>query len=237
MLAIYNWTINANNFTLYMERKKKMTYIYDILLNFTDDENYFEFYEWKEDDSFEHIKRIPIIRISKEQMQEIMFNKIKVSQDFLELIKGNTISYKNKKDIKYGCLVCDLNKAVALEFNSKGLILSKSSLLLDEEEDVIDETSLLDEEKINYELIEKYHFDYFLTRDETFKKRYLLKEIEYLKKQKNYDKFNYLYEEIFPKDDLSFTERLTKLVTEIKENYNSKFNDLYEIVRLTYIKK
>ena len=35
-----------------------------------------------------------------------------------------------------------------------------------------------DEEKINYELIEKYHFDYFLTRDETFKKRYLLKEIE-----------------------------------------------------------
>lgn len=237
MLAIYNWTINANNFTLYMERKKKMTYIYDILLNFTDDENYFEFYEWKEDDSFEHIKRIPIIRISKEQMQEIMFNKIKVSQDFLELIKGNTISYKNKKDIKYGCLVCDLNKAIALEFNSKGLILSKSSLLLDEEEDVIDETSLLDEEKINYELIEKYHFDYFLTRDETFKKRYLLKEIEYLKKQKNYDKFNYLYEEIFPKDDLSFTERLTKLVTEIKENYNSKFNDLYEIVRLTYIKK
>ncbi len=237
MLAIYNWTINANNFTLYMERKKKMTYIYDILLNFTDDENYFEFYEWKEDDSFEHIKRIPIIRISKEQMQEIMFNKIKVLQDFLELIKGNTISYKNKKDIKYGCLVCDLNKAIALEFNSKGLILSKSSLLLDEEEDVIDETSLLDEEKINYELIEKYHFDYFLTRDETFKKRYLLKEIEYLKKQKNYDKFNYLYEEIFPKDDLSFTERLTKLVTEIKENYNSKFNDLYEIVRLTYIKK
>lgn len=237
MLAIYNWTINANNFTLYMERKKKMTYIYDILLNFTDDENYFEFYEWKEDDLFEHIKRIPIIRISKEQMQEIMFNKIKVSQDFLELIKGNTISYKNKKDIKYGCLVCDLNKAIALEFNSKGLILSKSSLLLDEEEDVIDETSLLDEEKINYELIEKYHFDYFLTRDETFKKRYLLKEIEYLKKQKNYDKFNYLYEEIFPKDDLSFTERLTKLVTEIKENYNSKFNDLYEIVRLTYIKK
>ena len=237
MLAIYNWTINANNFTLYMERKKKMTYIYDILLNFTDGENYFEFYEWKEDDFFEHIKRIPIIRISKEQMQEIMFNKIKVSQDFLELIKGNTISYKNKKDIKYGCLVCDLNKAIALEFNSKGLILSKSSLLLDEEEDVIDETSLLDEEKINYELIEKYHFDYFLTRDETFKKRYLLKEIEYLKKQKNYDKFNYLYEEIFPKDDLSFTERLTKLVTEIKENYNSKFNDLYEIVRLTYIKK
>lgn len=237
MLVIYNWIIHTNNFTLYLERKKKMNYIYDILLNFTDDDNYFEFYEWKEDDCFEHIKRIPIIRISKEQMQEIMLNKIKVQQGFLDLIKGNTISYKNKKDIKYGCLICDLNKAIALEFNSKGLIISKSSLLLDEEEDVIDETSLLYEEKIDYELIERYHFEYFLTRDETFKKRYLLKEIDSLKKQKNYDKFNYLYEEVFPKDNLSFTERLTKLVTEIRDNYNSKFNDLYEIVRLTYIKK
>ena len=36
-----------------------MNYIYDILLNFNDSENYFEFYEWKEDDIFEHIKKYP----------------------------------------------------------------------------------------------------------------------------------------------------------------------------------
>ena len=73
-----------------------MNYIYDILLNFNDPENYFEFYEWKEDDCFEHIKRIPLIRISKETMQNFLSCKIKVSSELLNFLKGNTISYKNR---------------------------------------------------------------------------------------------------------------------------------------------
>ncbi len=214
-----------------------MNYIYDILLNFNDAEEYFEFYEWKEDDCFEHIKRIPLIRINSSQMLEILTYKIKVPNSFLESIKGNTISYKNKKDIKYGCLLCDLNKVLALEFNSKGIVISRSNLLLDEESDVIDETTLIDEEDFEYELIEKYSIDYFLTRDESSKKKYLLKELEYLKKEKNVEKLTYLYEEVFPKDELTFSEKLTKLIKEIKDNYSSKLNNLYEIVRLTYIKK
>lgn len=214
-----------------------MNYIYDILLNFNDSENYFEFYEWKEDDIFEHIKKIPLVRISKEQMHDLLTSKVKVQPNFLDMLKGNTISYKNKKDIKYGCLFCDLNKVIAIEFNGKGLSLSKSTLLLDEEEDVIDEATLLDEEKIEYEVIEKYPNTLFLTRDELFKRKYLLNELDYIKKEKDYDKFNYLYEEIYPKDKLSFEERLNKLTLAIKENYTSKFNNLFEIIRLTYIKK
>ncbi len=214
-----------------------MNYIYDVLLNFNDADEYFEFYEWKDDDYFEHIKRIPIIRISSEQMQEIFNYKIKIDSKLKEKIKGSTISYENKKDIKYGCLFSDLNKVLALEFNSKGIVISKSNLLLDEEEDILDEATLLDEEKIEYEIIEKYKIDYFLTRDESFKKKYLLKELNYLAKEKDYEKLNYLYEEIFPKDELTFLEKIDKLVKELNENYNSKLNELYEIVRLTYTKK
>ncbi len=214
-----------------------MNYIYDILLNFNDADEYFEFYEWKDDDCFEHIKRIPIIRISSEQMQEIFNYKIKLDSKLLETIKGSTISYKNKKDIKFGCLFSDLNKVLALEFNSKGVVISRSNLLLDEEEDVLDEVTLLDEEKIGYELLEKYKIEYFLTRDESFKKKYLLKELNYLAKEKDYEKLNYLYEEIFPQDKLTFSEKIAKLIKEINENYNNKLSELYEIVRLTYIKK
>lgn len=214
-----------------------MNYIYDILLNFNDSENYFEFYEWKEDDIFEHVKKIPLVRISKETMYDFLTSKIKVSSTFLDSIKGNTISYKNKKDIKYGCLFCDLNKVLAIEFNGKGLSLSKSTLLLDEEEDVIDETTLLDEEKVEYEVVEKYPNNLFLTRDELFKRNYLLNELDFIKSKKDYDKFNYLYEEIYSSDKLSFEERVDKLTTAIKDNYSSKFNDLFEIIRLTYIKK
>ena len=78
-----------------MERKKKMNYIYDILLNFIDSERLIEFYEWSESDSFEHIKRIPIYRISSKVMQDICENKIKVSKEFLDEIKNKTNLYKN----------------------------------------------------------------------------------------------------------------------------------------------
>ena len=45
------------------------------------------------------------------------------------------------------------------------------------------------------------------------------------------------YEEVFSKDKLSFFERYQKIIEDIEKNYTSKYNELYEIVRLTYIKK
>ena len=86
-------------------------------------------------------------------------------------------------------------------------------------------------------MIEKYSNNLFLTRDELFKRNYLLNELEFIKSKKDYDKFNYLYEEIYSSDKLSFEERVNKLTTAIKDNYSSKFNNLFEIIRLTYIKK
>lgn len=214
-----------------------MNYIYDILLNFTDTDRLIEFYEWNEYDCFEHIKRMPLYRISSKQMEEVCTNKIIIDKSFLNEIKGQTISYKNKKDIKYGLLITDSNKAIALEFNSKGMIISKSSLLLDEEEDIISESYNINSITLPYTIVEPYQLDYFLTRDEDFKKHYLLKELEYIDKNKDYDKLNYLYEELFGKDNLKYEERLHTLINSIKNNYNNKHNELYEIVRLTYIKK
>ena len=214
-----------------------MNYIYDILLNFTDSDRLVEFYEWNESDCLEHIKKMPIYRISSKQMEEICNNKIVVEKELLNEIKGQTISYKNKKDIKYGLLISDLNKALALEFNSKGSIISKSSLLLDEEEDIIEESYSLEETILTYKIVEPYKIDYYLTREENFKRNYLLKELDYIDKNKDYDKFNYLYEELFGKDNLTYQEKLARLIENIKNNYNNKHNELYEIVRLTYIKK
>lgn len=214
-----------------------MNYIYDILLNFIDSDRLIEFYEWDTEDCLDHIKRIPIYRISSKQMQEICENKIVASRELLDEIKGHTILYKNKNDIKHGLLISDLNKTIALEFNNKGNLISRSCLLLDEEEDTIEEAHILEERHLQYKIIEPYKIDYYLTREEVFKRKYLLKELEYIDKTKNYAKLNYLYEEIFKKDDLPYEARLSKLIESIKNNYNSKHNELYEIVRLTYTKK
>lgn len=214
-----------------------MTYIYDVLLNFCDDDNRLEFFEWKEEDSLEHIKKIPLFKISPMQMKELCDNKIKVSRAFLDLIKGQTISYKNKKDIKYGSLFTDQNKVISLEFDNKGIVISRSFLLLDEEEDIIDESFDTEEITLSYNIIKQYDIDPFLTREESFKKKFLLKELTNLYNENNLDKFNYLYEERFKKDKLTFDERFKKITTDLKENYNSKYNEIYDIVCLTYNKK
>lgn len=213
-----------------------MNYIYDVLLNFIDSDRLIEFYEWNGSDCFDHVKRIPIYRISSKQMQEICENKIKVTKDFLEEIKNQTVLFKNKKNIKYGIIICDLNKALALEFSDNGNVISKSSLLLDEEEDILEESSILEENNLDYKIIEPYIINYFLTREELFKRNYLLKELEYISKIKDCAKLTFLYEEIFGKENISFEEKLTRLIEDIKNNFNNKHNELYEVVRLTYTK-
>lgn len=213
-----------------------MTYIYDVLLNFTDDYEKIEFFEWQEDDCLEHIKRIPIFKISTTDIINIIKNRIKISKDLLESIKGKTISYKNKKDIKYASLFTDKNKVIALEFDNKGQTISYSSLLIDEEEDIIDECEDEEETKIDYDIIYTYKMEPFLTRRAKKEKNFLHKELSMLFKNKNIDKFNYLYEEIFSKDTLSLEERYKKIISDLDQNYNSKYTELYNIVCLTYKK-
>lgn len=214
-----------------------MNYIYDILLNFIDSERVIEFYEWNEFDCYETIKRIPIYRISSKQMQQICENKIIIDQKILDEIKEKTHLYKHKKQLKYAMLITDLNKAIGLEFDDYGNIISKSSLLLDEEEDIIESARFISETSLNFKIVNKYNINYYLTREEDFKKKYLLKELDYINKEKNHEKLTYLYEEIFKKDNLSFEEKISRLIENIKNNYNEKHNELYKIVRMTYIKK
>ena len=214
-----------------------MTYIYDVLLNFTDDERIIEFFEWDDKDYFEHIKRIPLIRVSTQTLTDFINKKVKVDSGLLNKIKGEPSLYKKSKNLEYATLISDLNRVIALEFNNQGEVISKSSLLLDEEEDLLEETSELKEENISYKILNKYSKEPFLTRQEIKRKRYLLKEMDNLYEENNIDKLTFLYEELFKKDELSFYDKYMRIKTDISENYSKKHNKLYDIVRLTYVKK
>ena len=63
-----------------------MTYIYDILLNFTDENRIIEFFEWDDSDNLEHIKKIPVFRTSSKQLSELLNNQIIVEKEFLNKI-------------------------------------------------------------------------------------------------------------------------------------------------------
>lgn len=212
-----------------------MTYIYDVLLNFTE-ERLIEFYEWNQTDIIENIKKIPIFRISSNQLNDLLSYNIKLDKQILSKIKNQTSTYKRTTDLEYAALFTDLNKVVGIEFNRDGNILCRSGLLLDEEEDIIDECSVEKIETIKYEKIsplEKYNF---YTREEIRKRRYILKELELVYKENDKDKLNYLYQEIYGKSRLSFENKYLKLKSELEKNYSSKFNSLYEIFKLIYTK-
>lgn len=205
-----------------------MNYIYDIVLCFN---NYYldiNFYEWDKNDNFTYIEEIPIYRITDIGMNEISNHLIRIDKDLLNNIHNKTIC-KNGR-INYSLLITDMNRVVALKFDSNGLLIEKSNLLIDEEDVVIEECSLLDLDIFNYELLDFYSNELFLTRKEKYKKNNLLEEINYLYNNKKYDEINYLYYEVFDKEK-SIKNKYTDLVNLIGSN--KYIDELFEVVKMT----
>ena len=216
-----------------------MMYVYDILLNFPDGK-IFNFYEWKEDDLIDHIKKIPLYRVNSKTIDDFINNDFLVTCDFIEKIKGKTLVYKNKNIILYGCLFSDNNRVVAVEFNDLGESIYKSFLIVDEEDDVCNDAYSLEYIDIDYKIYKKNSDNLssiFLTRSEAFKQKYLISEINYLYKNNMKDKFKFLFLEIFDNynDDISIN--YNNFISEIINNYDKRFDHLYDTVRLSYSKK
>ena len=126
---------------------------------------------------------------------------------------------------------------IGIEFSSSGEIISKSGLLLDEEEEVIDQCQLLEKTKIGYKVLRHDYKVSFLTRDEEFQKNYLYHEFLSLYQNKDYEKLDYLYSELFGEDSSSISDKYSKLLYELENHYDFRFSSLYQVVQLSYSKK
>ena len=216
-----------------------MIYTYDILLNWTKEERLKEFYEWTLEDDLEHIKKMPIIRIRESLLKDLLTSKIKIDKTFLSKIKYKTESYfHNEIDvIDYAVIVTTDKKSLALELDNEGNIMYKSSLLIDEEEEVLEIGEELVIMDIPYEVITKNKKVSYLTRKEEEEKKFLIKEIKKIKQNKERSKLNYLYKEFFVDNVESFNDKLTLLEKEISKDYNSFHHNLYNLLKLSTIKK
>ena len=216
-----------------------MIYTYDILLNWTEELRLKEFYEWSLDDDLEHIKKIPLIRVSDNFIKDLLVSKIKLDKNFLIKIKDRAEGYfHNDIDIiDYAVIVATSKKALALELDEDGVILYKSSLLLDEEEEVLEMIEELKTTEVNYEILKRNKNINYLTRKEEKEKNFLLKEINKIKVNKEDAKLNYLYQEFFEEIEDGFDKKLKKLDEEVKKD-NSSFNSkLFNLLKLATIKK
>lgn len=216
-----------------------MIYTYDILLNWTKEERLKEFYEWTLEDDLEHIKKMPIIRIRESLLKDLLTSKIKIDKTFLSKIKYKTESYfHNEIDvIDYAVIVTTEKKSLALELDNEGNVMYKSSLLIDEEEEVLEIGEELVIMDIPYEVITKNKKVSYLTRKEEEEKKFLIKEIKKIKQNKEESKLNYLYKEFFVDNVESFNDKLTIIEKEISKDYNSFHHNLYNLLKLSTIKK
>ena len=154
-----------------------MEYIYDIVLNFND--CYYEFYEWNSKDKIINVKKIPVYRI----------NDI----DYLSF-KYNKVSIVNKFNQNYNIyLVTNTLEVMAIMLDKSVNIIKRSSLLLEEADEVLEISEKLEVTNITYKknipqdrniisrsIKEKYNFiASFFKNINLNKDKYLLKYIYY----------------------------------------------------------
>lgn len=197
-----------------------MNYIYDILLNFN--EKYYDFYEW--DENIVHIKKIPIIKISNKQLKIIFENKVKIDLN----IKNKTEVFNNKSI--NSCIVFSDEFGFAIKFDKDGSVIERSSLLFEDLEDVLDDK--IENKILNIEVIEPIKNN-FLIKEDDILYNYIIKEINKLINNKDYNALSYIYYECFNTKESD----LKKVIKRIKNitlndfyNYGEK---IYGILKLT----
>lgn len=201
-----------------------MNYIYDIYLNLN--ERLYDFFDWNKNDKIVHIKKIPIIKVSEENMKVILSNKIQISDKILSQIYNKTEIWNLNNKIDYCALFSNCNTILAIEFNAKGKSIKKSFLFVDEELEVLEIINKLCEKSIEYKIICKENNN-FKTRKQEKEEKFVNNEL----KNMDDNKLNYIYFECFGK-----TERNKKIIIDElnKISKTSKtYKNLYEILKLT----
>ncbi|MCI8568267.1 MAG: DUF3603 family protein [Bacilli bacterium] len=212
-----------------------MIYIYDVLLNFNDIDKVYEFYEWNVDDAVDHIKRIPLIKVDTATIDDFVFGKVVVSTDLLDIIYHKTEIFNKRKIVRedYISLFTDGRVVIALEFNKDGLSLCKSRLLLDEETEIANLAKKMDLTNVEYNLVEKYKDNSYLTRSERGIKNYLVNEINNSYQNKNYDKLRYLYVECFGNKKNDIQEMYYSLINSMNSTLNENHFKIYNLLKLS----
>ena len=197
-----------------------MNFIYDVLVNFK--YPLIEFYDWDIDDDILNIKRIPLSRISSEDLNVLKYHKFKID---ISDIKGLTKIFNDRKKSYTSIIYTDGNEALVFNFNDKGICISKSDLLLDEENDILDNSVSLKETIIKYEILSKDKIDLYKTRNQVEIIKYLLNQIN---KIDDLDKLNYIYFECF--NEYKNVSKI-KLINRIKDKWDDKYYKIYDFFK------
>lgn len=201
-----------------------MNYIYDLYLNFN--EILYDFFDWNKNDILTHIKAIPIFKIKEKDLCNLINNNIIINQEFFKNIYHKTCIWSKNKDFKNCALFCNNDNIIAIEFDSNGKSIKKSSLYISEELETLEETHKLKEHQIGYTIINKTK-NILKTRKQINDENFIKTEL----KNTNAKKLYYIYFECFNKHEKN-KEIITKKLLNLSKN-SKKYKKLYDILKLT----
>ena len=210
-----------------------MNYIYDVILDFQ--KEYYDFYEWNKNDNIFHMRKIPILKINEKQFNEIKNNIVQFSEATTKLFNFKTaerFKQNNITKMKYTIIISTENQAMGIKINKNGIIQLKSSLLPDEQDDVIEIIKFQNDAKLEYKIIKNNKNNNFKTRFEIENENFIYNELDKVYEQKNIQKLNYIYLECFNKQEPNIDLAYKKLKSEISKT-NENFKKIYNIFKMT----
>ena len=195
-----------------------MNYIYDVTLNFNKD--LYNFYEWEVNDNIDFYLKIPIFKIEEQVMNDLIISNFNVDKHFLNKIYNKTEIYGKKGVLhnKYSCVLASETKVFAVMFDENGDSYKKSYMSIDEENDVLEFSKFIKYTIINYKIKSKVKNNDFITRNELETKHALLKELNRIYKEKQYDKLEYIFYEIYNERNNNESKMYSKLLNLIENN-------------------
>jgi len=207
-----------------------LNYYYDLLLNFQ--EKYYMFYEWDKEDNIEYIKKIPLFHIESKTYIDLYSKKIKVTKEFLNIIENKT-KLKQNNYLKYTAIFSDGKNSIGLEFNNDGIVISKSSVMLEDELNINEFMYSVKLSELNYEIIGEDEIQKE-TRQELKVKNILNVEINKMFKNKEYSKLKYIYLEWFNELLEDIDKMYENMLIKINNHLSEKEYIIYELIKLSY---
>ena len=198
-----------------------MNYIYDIVLNFQN--NYYNFFEWNRTDKIKNISKIPVFRVSDDDILNLKYNKIQLEESFIAPLKD-----ENKKHRKIMFLVSNTKISLGLLLNEEGVIQKRSSLIFEEEAEVNDFCQTLSLTTIPYLKNVSVPVQDKL-RIEIERKSAL---VDYISHNEDIFTLKYLYYEYFKEEEENLDQIKNSLLQEVNKTWSQKQNNLYNIVNL-----
>lgn len=205
-----------------------MSYIYDVLANFND--CFYDFFDWNENDNIVHIKKLPILKVNIDFFNKVKSYDVLVDSVLLQKIYRRTDFFGiNKSKYNYVCCLCDGREGIIVNFDSKGNVLGRSSLLIDEENEVIDICECIDSVEYNLSVKDKCVCDIFKTRKEISINHLFFDEL----KSMSNEKLKYLYFECFNERENDIKKIIDKMNDEVVNNFDSIYRKIYSFLKLT----